>query len=165
MPPTMHTGLLPDWLRVIWITALCVVAAVHVRHVWVMRGQHRYWHGGHVLMAAGMAYMYLPHTAHVLPGAGAMAVFAVVAGVSIIAASALWWREGMLNPLWILTVLETAVMVYIFTPANARSVVLNSTLAGYLVGVGLLWAAGRWDRHYLAPRPRRPAAHRRIRTL
>jgi hypothetical protein len=47
-----HTALLPGWLRGVWIVAACAVVVVHLRHVWVMSGQRRYWHVGHVLMAA-----------------------------------------------------------------------------------------------------------------
>lgn len=144
----MHTALLPGWLRVMWIVASCAVAAVHLHHVRVMRAQHRFWHVGHVLMATGMAYMYLPHAAHVLPSAAGTAVFAVAAMASIGVAVVLWLRDGVLNPLWILITVETGVMAYMFLPMNTRSALLSTVLAVYLAGIGLLWAVGRWDRHY-----------------
>lgn len=41
-------------------------------------------------------------------------------------------------------------MVYMFAPTNSQPFGLSAALATYLVGVGLLWAVGRWDRRYLA---------------
>lgn len=146
-------GLLPDWLRIVWITALCAVAAVHLRHVWIMSGQRRYWHVGHVLMAAGMAYMYLPHSAHLLPSSGGAAVFVVAASASIAAAIMFRLRDGALNPLWILATMEMAAMVYMFLPMSARSMLVSFVLAAYLAAIGLLWALGRWDGHYHAAQP------------
>lgn len=81
-----HAGLLPTWVRIAWIIAFCTIAVVHLRHVWVMTGQRRYWHVGHVVMAAGMAHMYLPHPAQLVPAAAGMAVFAIAAGAALAAA-------------------------------------------------------------------------------
>lgn len=152
----MHAAMLPAWLRIVWIVASCVVAAVHLPHLLVMRGQHRYWHVGHVLMAAGMAYMYLPHSAQLIPNQGGMALFATAAAGAIVAAVVFRIRDGFLNPLWILITAEMAVMVYMFLPMNAHSPLLSSLLAVYLAGIGIAWALGWWDRHYLSER--RPAA-------
>lgn len=144
-----HTApLLPDWLRVVWILALCAVAAVHLRHVRLMSGQRRFWHVGHVLMAGGMAYMYLPHSAHQVPQWTGTAVYATAAGGAVVVAAALGIRDGVINPLWSLITVEMLVMTYMFLPMNARSSLLSYLLAGYLAGIGVLWALGRLDRHY-----------------
>ncbi len=148
-----HTVLLPDWLRAAWITALCAVAVIHLRHVWVMRGQRRYWHVGHVLMATGMAYMYLPHSVHWLPNSAGAAVFLVAATASITAAVAFRLRHGLFNPLWILATMEMAAMAYMFLPVSSRSMLLSVVLAVYLAAIGLLWALGKWDGHYHAAQP------------
>lgn len=145
-----HTALLPGWLRGVWIVAASAVAVVHLRHVWVMSGQRRYWHVGHVLMAAGMAYMYLPHPSHPIPDGSGTAAFAAAAAASIVAAAVFRIRDGVLNPLWILITAEVAVMAYMFLPTQARSPLLSYTLAVYLAGIGAAWALGRWDRHYLS---------------
>lgn len=124
-----------------------------------MNGQRRYWHVGHVLMATGMAYMYLPHSTHVIPSVAGASVFAGAAAASIGAAASLRLRDGALNPLWILIIIETAVMVYMFLPMNARSVLVSSVMAVYLAGVGTLWALGRWDRHYVSAQRRPSVVH------
>lgn len=148
----MHTALLPGWLRAVWIVASCAVAAVHLHHVRMMRGQHRYWHVGHVLMAGGMAYMYLPHSAHLISSGSGTAVFATAMAGSTIAAVLFWLRDGILNPLWILVTVEMAVMAYMFLPMQARSPLLDYLLAVYLAGIGMAWALGKWDRHYVPDR-------------
>lgn len=155
-----HTApLLPGWLRAAWIVALCAVAIVHLRHIWVMRGQRRYWHVGHALMATGMAYMYLHHSAHSLPNPGGAAVFVVAATASIAAAMAFRLRDGIFNPLWIFAAVEMAAMVYMFLPANTRSTLLSVVLAAYLAAIGLLWALGKWDGHYHATQPHASDEH------
>lgn len=143
-----HSALLPGWLRALWIVASCVVAGVHVHHVWVMAGQHRLWHLGHVLMAGGMAYMYLPHSAHLIFHEVGIVGFAVAASGSLAAAVSFRLREGVLNPLWILITIEMAVMIYMFLPMTARTPLLGYILVVYLVATGIGWVVGRWDRHY-----------------
>jgi hypothetical protein len=149
-----YTALLPGWLRTVWIIASCAVAAVHLRHVWVMNGQRRYWHVGHVLMAVGMAYMYLPHSAHFVPTESGTALYAAAAIGGIIASALFRLRDGVINPLWIIVAVEMAVMVYMFLPMHTRSPMLSYVLAVYLAGVGTAWALGKWDRHYLSDRNR-----------
>lgn len=145
-----HSALLPDWLRIVWITASCAVAAVHLRHVWVMTGQRRYWHVGHVLMAMGMAYMYLPHSVHVVSTETGTALYAAAAIAAVGAATMFRARHGVLNPLWIVVAIEMAVMVYMFLPMHTKSPMLSYLLAVYLAAVGTAWALGKWDRHYLS---------------
>jgi hypothetical protein len=55
----MHTmSMLPGWVRLVWVIALAVAAAVHIWHSATMTGQPRWWHGAHTLMALGMIAMY-----------------------------------------------------------------------------------------------------------
>jgi hypothetical protein len=145
-----HTALLPDWLRTVWIIASGAVAVVHLRHVWVMNGQRRYWHIGHVLMAVGMAYMYLPHSAHLMPKESGTTLYAAAAIGAVLAAVLFRLRVGIFNPLWIIVAVEMAAMVYMFLPMHTRSPTLSYLLAVYLSGVGTAWALGKWDRHYLS---------------
>jgi hypothetical protein len=147
-----HTALLPGWLRTVWIIASCAVTVVHLRHVWVMNGQRRYWHLGHVLMAVGMVYMYLPHSAHLIPKESGTVLYAAAAIGAVLAAALFRLRDGILNPLWIVVAVEMAVMVYMFLPMHTRSPMLSYLLAVYLAGVGTAWALGKWDRHYLSDR-------------
>ncbi|MGH3779213.1 MAG: hypothetical protein ACRDRO_00925 [Pseudonocardiaceae bacterium] len=54
--------LLPDWLRVVWVAALTVLIVTHVGHAYCKLGQCRWWHAGHIVMAAGMVVMYWPRS-------------------------------------------------------------------------------------------------------
>ncbi len=167
----MQMWMLPEWLRAGWVLAFGAVAALHLRHAAVMAGQRRYWHVGHVLMGAGMGYMYLPHSVHVLPqpisAVAGSAGFAVAAVVAV--GCAVWFRlrAGVTNPLWVLAVAEMGVMSYMFLPVSMQPALLSHGLALYLAGQGLLWALGVWDRylverqldHAVADTPRnRPAS-------
>ncbi|WP_170220741.1 DUF5134 domain-containing protein [Amycolatopsis cihanbeyliensis] len=147
---THHTGILPEWLRVAWIVALCVVALLHTGHMWAMNGRRRYWHAGHVLMALGMVYMYLPHRVQPVPAALAMALFGTATVLAVVVALVLWSRDRTVDLLWLLIAVEMSVMAYMFVPAAAQVVAIRYGLAAYLAGVGALWVLGRWDRHYLA---------------
>ncbi len=157
-----ETGLLPDWVRLLWVGVLCVVGLLHTQHLVTMRGRVRYWHAGHVLMAVGMASMYLPPPARFVPPAVAVAVFGAACAVSVAAVVLVRLRTGTTELLWLLSGVEMAAMVYMLPPLSARSVPLSVAIAAYLVVVGALWAAGRLDRHYpprSAIRPR-PEHHR-----
>jgi hypothetical protein len=147
MTMTMQMWMLPAWLRAAWVVVFCAVVALHLHHAWVMQGQRRYWHVGHVVMGVGMAYMYLPHPVHLLPASSGVVGFAIAALVSAIAAVWFWHRDGIFNPLWGLSMAEMAVMSYMFLPTSTRPTVLSYGLAFYLLGQGVLWALGVWDRY------------------
>lgn len=149
----MEMWLLPDWLRTTWIVILGTAALLHLGHARGMIGQRRYWHIGHVLMAVGMAEMYLPFSARVVSDAVGIILFALAAGAA--AAAAVWLRrsEGTWPVLWILSSAEMAAMVYMFLPMTAHSLLISYVLAAYLLGQSLLWAFGAWDRYLLPARP------------
>lgn len=56
----MDAGILPDWVRWVWVILFLVVLAQHISHALRMHGIHRLWHCGHMTMALGMSYMFLP---------------------------------------------------------------------------------------------------------
>ncbi len=156
--PVMSMLLLPEWLRVGWVVALGAVVVVHLRHAWSTSGPGRWWHGGHILMATGMAGMYLlnPMTHPDLSRVGT-SLFAAVAVVVTVAAAAFRRREGALDPLWVVAALDMLVMAYMWLPDPARPPLLSYAFAVYLGGQVLAWALGRWDRVPVSTRPAAPA--------
>ncbi len=161
---TMQMWMLPGWLRAGWVVVFGAVVALHLHHAYNMAGQRRYWHVGHVLMGAGMAYMYLPHSLHLLPDSAGTAGFAAAGLVAVSAAGWFRRRDGTFNPLWGLAVVEMAVMSYMFLPMSTRPALLSYGLAIYLAGQGVLWVLGVWDR-FLAHRGfATPAATRALRS-
>lgn len=151
--------LLPDWLRVVWIVALGVVIVTHVWHAYSRPGQHRWWHAGHIFMAAGMVVMYVPGSM-TEPGLSAVGVvlFGGVALTTAVATVVLRRREGALNPLWVVAVVDTLVMAYMWLPAAIRPSLLDYALAAYLGCQLLAWALGLWERDPAIARPPVPAA-------
>jgi hypothetical protein len=53
-------NLLPDWARWIWFGIFSFIVVVHATHPFRSHGVQRLWHSGHLLMAVGMAWMFLP---------------------------------------------------------------------------------------------------------
>lgn len=151
--------LLPDWLRLVWVVTLGVVIVTHVWHAYCRPGQHRGWHAGHILMAAGMVVMYIPG-AMAEPGLFRVGVV-LFGGVAVAIAAAtvvLRRREGALNPLWVVAAVDMLIMAYMWLPAAIRPAPLDYALAAYLGCQMLAWALGRWERDPVAARPPVPAA-------
>ena len=117
-----------------------------------MSGQRRYWHVGHVMMALGMAYMYLPPPGQVIPNVFGLALFVTAAGVSVSVFLLVRIGDGAASLLWLMSAAEMAVMAYMFMPMNAHFALLSYGLAAYLVVIGLSWVLGTWDPHYLRQR-------------
>ncbi len=151
--------LLPDWLRVIWVVALGVVIVTHLWHAYCRPGQHRWWHAGHIFMAAGMVVMYLPG-AMAVPGLfqGGVVLFGGVAVAIAAATAVLRRREGALNPLWLVAAMDELIMAYMWLPAAIRPALLNYALATYLGCQMLAWVLGWWERDPVTARPPVPAA-------
>ena len=117
MGSSMTTGgghLLPEWLRLVWVAIYAVIVIVHLRHAVVMGGQLRAWHTGHILMALGMSWMFLPGGIITLPTTVGEVVFAL----SALAISC--WVIGTtasrrrLDFLWLILLLDMLGMVYMF---------------------------------------------------
>lgn len=141
-------GLLPNWLRLIWVVAFAGIAAVHIGHARAMEGQRRCWHAIHVLMALGMIEMFLPLGKKGVPGsAWEVALGAAAAGVVV------WMVEGSqpVSGLWAVSVVDLVAMVYMFALSSAASAALSYALAGYFVLESVAWAipvlgdTGRWQ--------------------
>ncbi|HVV11998.1 MAG TPA: DUF5134 domain-containing protein [Amycolatopsis sp.] len=141
----MRNPLLPEWLRLVWAVLLVVVAFAHLRHVVTMRGQRRWWHIGHTLMAAGMAAMYLlPRMDHQALYRSGLALYVVVAVALAATTAAHWRREAVVNPLWVASTLDVVVMVYMLLPVRTPTV--SGVFVVYLAGQAVAWALGLWSR-------------------
>lgn len=151
MGPMEHMGdhamsLLPGWLGIVLGVASIVVIVPHLRHVTVTAGQHRWWHAGHIIMALGMAQMYLlgmgtPAVDNALSG-----LFGASTLVVLVVAARCRTREGVVNPLWIATALDMAAMAYMYAPQSLRPAPLTWLVIVYLVMQAAAWATGAWGR-------------------
>lgn len=143
----MSMPLLPQWLRVVWVVALCVVVVVHVGHAWARPGQRRWWHTGHIVMAGGMALMYaLPVMSELVWRRMGLALFCLATVTLAVVTVVLWRREGAVNPLWLFAGVDMFAMSYMLAPSWARSAWLTVMIVVYLVGQVAAWGFGLWDR-------------------
>jgi Domain of unknown function (DUF5134) len=61
MPHALHSmNLLPDRARWIWVGVFLCIGLRHLVHAAQTRSAQRLWHSGHLLMAIGMVYMFMP---------------------------------------------------------------------------------------------------------
>jgi len=151
--------MLPGWVRLLWVIALAVVAVLHIRHAMPMTGQPRWWHGVHTAMAAGMLAMYAtdPMRQSGLDRVLFIAFVAITAGLAI-ATVVIGRREGVGNPVWAASALDSAAMAYmsaIMLWPKAFAPLVSWIVIGYLILAALMWAFGLWAR---LPGARRPAA-------
>ena len=138
--------LLPTWLELIWTAAYLCVAASHLRHMAQSLGQRRAWHSCHVLMALGMACMYLP--AALLPGSCWQLIFALAGTLT-----ALWALGSNGSIIWLLTALDLGVMLLMWSPTGATGPLVWFAIT-YLVLETGLWLGdiySRLDRSRPAP--------------
>lgn len=110
----MALNLLPDLVRWGWAFAFLVVFVLHFAHVLAMRGVHRLWHCGHLFMAAGMAFMFLPAQHYDgefwmwAAAYGLLALFAAIYGV------VLFLRGKAIELPWVTLTAGLAVMAYMW---------------------------------------------------
>ncbi|SFT92062.1 hypothetical protein SAMN04487904_11375 [Actinopolyspora lacussalsi subsp. righensis] len=143
----MHMPLLPMWLRIVWALALFVVILVHAGHLIAMSGQHRAWHAGHTVMAAGMALMYLfPRMTNPELYRVGLALFVLVTLTQAAITVTFRVREGALNPLWFLSTVDMAAMSYMLLAPTARPDWLNWVFVVYLTCQAVAYGVGAWDR-------------------
>ena len=153
MPMPMHTTmttLLPGWVRVLWIVALAVVAVLHIWHGARVPGQPRWWHSAHIAMALGMIGMYAtdPMRQRALYYM-LEALFAIIAVALAITAVVVRSRERVLNPLWVVTAVDSAAMSYmaaIMLSPSAVPAAVTWVVVAYLAGDALAWLLDLWDR-------------------
>lgn len=143
----MSMPMLPVWLRVVCVVVLGAVVVVHIGHGWARPGQRRWWHAGHVVMAAGMALMYgLPAMGHAVWNRAGLALFSLATIALAAVTVVLRGREGVLNPLWLFSGLDMLAMTYMFVPSSFRPSLLTVVFLAYLAGQVAAWGSGLWDR-------------------
>lgn len=137
-------NILPAWLAVIWTLVFIAILVTHARHALESGGQRRFWHSGHVLMAAGMAFMFAPASIdHFdLPTGFWQLVFAngslaVLAWVLSRGAA-----RSAINVLWLVIALDLAAMVYMWSPGSLQAPI-TWLLVAYFLAQGLLWGSDR----------------------
>jgi|GEM_PF-6107618 len=149
----MQTGIGMDLLswgpRVGWLIAYVFVAAAHTNHVIFMRGQARAWHCTHVLVAAGMIYMFGPWSGDPLPANGWQKVFESVAVVIAVFVVVEWARNRAVNLLWFSQLFSMGAMAYMFALMGGTSSPLDHAITRALVAIFVLEAAG-WSRRQFA---------------
>ena len=137
--------LLPDWLRIAWVVIFAVIVIVHARHIIDMGGQERAWHSGHVLMALGMIYMFLPGGIVTIPSAVGIAVFALVA-----VAVASWIvyaiaTQRSLDFLWVVMLVDMLGMTYMFVVQQGAIGALVYLFAAYFAVEMGCWVFGAFN--------------------
>lgn len=138
-------NLLPNWLGVGAAFLFLAIAATHLNYLRGTAGQRRAWHGCHVLVAIGMAYMYAPATINPI-GISSESWRLVFAAAGLLAA--VWALGGVgrtANLLWLLTAVDLGVMIFMWSPGAADSS-LMWPVVGYLIGQALLWAVDAYRR-------------------
>ena len=139
------TNILPTWLAVIWSLVFLAIVIVHARHAWETRGQRQLWHGGHVLMAIGMFFMFAPPSLdHFgIPAEFWRLLFANAAGGLV-----LWMLVALtngvpVNRLWPAITVDLAAMVYMWSP-NGFVPAVTWVLVAYFAFVSVLWGTDRY---------------------
>lgn len=134
-------ALLPGWLTAAWVVVLCAAWLLHLWHARSMRGGPRWWHAGHMVMAAGMIAMYvLPQAHHPRLYWAGVCVFAALGAGSGTLAAAAWRRTGRPDWLWTAATADMAAMTYMSLPAADRAALPSYLLVTYLCVEALLWA-------------------------
>ena len=146
-------NLLPSWLAVIWALVFVAVFVIHARHLRETTGQRRLWHSGHVLMAIGMAFMYMPSSIDHLDIPQSFWQLTFAGGALVIVAWMLTEaaERRAINTLWLVMATDLAAMVYMWSPNGYRPAV-TWLLVLYFAAQTLLWVSDRMrtiDHHTL----------------
>jgi uncharacterized membrane protein len=137
-------NLLPVWLGVVMTVVFLVIFINHLRHALESSGQRRVWHAGHVAMALGMAFMFVPGS---LDPFAVAPVFWQATFVGVLMLLAGWLaRQAFLqrgaSGLWVLLAIELWAMLYMWSP-GAMQTPLSWLLIAYLAVESGLWTTGR----------------------
>jgi hypothetical protein len=143
-PSGQMAALVPEWLGIAGAALFVVIGVSHLRHLATATGQRRQWHACHVLIAVGMAFMYVP--AALDPFGIPAGFWRIVFGLACVLA-ALWSMGGVQRSptvIWLLTSVDLGAMVCMWTPSLAAS--LRWALVVYLGVQASLWAVDAYRR-------------------
>jgi Domain of unknown function (DUF5134) len=145
--PGAHAALnlRPEWIGIVGVVLLLLVAGSHARHLVMTSGERRPWHLCHVLMAIGMAFMYVPATLdpHGVPPLFWQSLFAAAAIAAGVRGLAGLTGHASSNPLWLLTGIDLGAMVYMWSTGSLVPA-LTWMLVAYLVVEAALWAVNAY---------------------
>lgn len=130
-----------------WAMIFAAVAASHLRHMLRTAGQRRSWHACHVLMAVGMAFMYVP--ARIDPFTVSTAFWQLTfASAGLIAAGWAIGGSGRVSTLiWLLTSIDLGAMLYMWAgSAQGNTAPVTWLLGGYVITEGAMWALDLYRR-------------------
>ena len=138
------TNILPNWQAVFWTLVFFSILVEHVRHVADTHGERRAWHSGHVVMAAGMLFMYAPGS---LDHFGIPSGFWQLVFVNASGAVLLWMLAQALlgrpvGLLWLLLAIDLAAMVYMWSPSGFVAPI-TWVLVAYFTIQSILWVTNR----------------------
>jgi DMSO/TMAO reductase YedYZ heme-binding membrane subunit len=137
---------LPAWLGIVIVVALCLIVAVHASHLARTTPRRRPWHAAHIVMALGMIDMFLPMR-HMPVGAGVgEAVFGVAALVIVWIMLAEWTRGRGIGLLWVITMVDLALMTYMFAMPGTRLKWLSVLAIAWFAVEATWWSTGRLAR-------------------
>jgi hypothetical protein len=141
------TNILPDWLSVIWTLVFIAVLVIHVRHVLDTHGERQAWHSSHVLMAAGMLFMFAPTSLdHFnIPDSFWQLLFANAAGLAVLWSLVQFVSGRAVNALWGVIAVDLAAMVYMWSP-NGWVAPVTWLLVAYFTLQAVLWVTNRFRR-------------------
>jgi hypothetical protein len=150
------TNILPDWLSVLWTLVFLAVMVVHIRHVIETRGERRVWHSGHVLMAAGMLFMFAPPSLdHFnIPATFWQLLFANAAGLVLLWILVALASGRSVNALWAVIAVDFIAMVYMWSP-NGFVAPITWLFVAYFAFQTFLWITNRYrelDERPIGPR-------------
>jgi len=144
-PSSAGTNILPNWLAVLWTLVFLAVLVIHTRHVIDSRGQRRVWHSGHVLMAAGMVFMFAPAALdhfNIPSGFWSLLFASVALGVLAWILANVVEGRGV-NMLWMITAVDMGAMAYMWSPAGFVAPI-TWLLVAYFLAQTALWATDRF---------------------
>jgi hypothetical protein len=145
--PSGHGGslnLLPTWLGVAMTVVFLGIFLNHLRHAADASGQRRFWHIGHVVMALGMAFMFVPESLDPFDFSPVVWQTIFVTALVLLAG---WLAHQALSHhgasgLWVLLAVELWAMLYMWSP-GATQAPLSWLLIAYLTAESGLWMTGR----------------------
>jgi hypothetical protein len=146
-------NLVPSWLGVLMTVVYLAILFNHLRHAVDASGERRFWHLGHVTMALGMAFMFVPASVDPFSLSNGFWQGVFVAALALVAG---WLARQALagngaSGLWLLLAIDLLAMLYMWSP-GAIEATLSWLLIAYLSAEAALWMTGRVlsaDRNWL----------------
>jgi len=142
----MNTSLdlLPHWVSVTWIVLLASVLVFHCGHLVHRHGQHRWFHGIHIVMLLGMLYMYasMRFGWKWFPPRIWISLFAITTAAIVLWMIARCIQRRKFSYLWMLALVQQGAMVYMWIPMGFWIPWLSYAAVGYFALETIGWATG-----------------------